>query len=394
MTAAAPRGDTRFDITECDPRETPAQWDAMVPDTGIGFYSSRSWNLAMRGQNGARESAVVVRACGELRAVVPVYRYTSGPANAHLHPGALFGGVGVDDPAARRWEPVTVVGSASGYGTAPAGTGDLAGWAAAVARVADAARGTVVVPHLTEADVARVRHHLPDLPVLLTAVRVHVPLPRATEAEYEALLRPRTRELVRRERRLLARGGRVVRVEPITEDNVVELARLQTNTQRRHGSYGDVALFVDRYRRIRSVFGDALLAFVCRHEDQAVGFMSCVARGTALIGRSVGLDYARVGRHAEYFNLMVHEPVRYGLRHGARHLDLGVAGYEQKLRRGGVPVPVWSVLLRPPPGWSAAREVAHNRATARSLLGELGEQCPPEVAADLARVVDRGTVGR
>ncbi|MFI6172676.1 GNAT family N-acetyltransferase [Nocardia sp. NPDC051052] len=380
-------------ITECGLAESPAEWDDLAPATGIGFYSSRSWNLAMRGQNGARESVVIARdSGGRLRAVLPIFRYDSGPGNSHLHPGTLFGGAShVSDPVARRWEPVTVVGSASGYGTTPVVSGDLTAWSAAVNRAGAAPAGTVLIPHLTGADVTRLRTVLPDRPALLTSVRVSVPVPTVPEADYEDTLRKRDRDRVRWERGLLKRGGRVIAVEPITEANVEEIAELQEKTQRRHDTYGDTRQFVERYRQIRSVFGDRLFAFVCRHEGRAIGSLSCIEHGTTLIGRSAGLDYDRVGRYAEYFNLMIHEPLRYCLRRGLREIDLGVAGYRQKLLRGGQPVPVWSILLHPPSSWTQEDTVEHNRGTAQSLRADLGPMCPPELAECFERIQRTGT---
>jgi hypothetical protein len=382
-----------FTIDECDIAETPDIWDRLVPPTSVGFYSCRTWNLAMIGQNGTRERAVVVRGGdGAVRAIVPVFRYDGGPANAHLHPGTLFGGaVRVTDPVARDWEPVTVLGSASGYATTPAVAGDVAGWATAVANETEKSSGAVVVPHLLAADVARLRPLMPDVPVLLTSARITVPVPPVAEEEYEASLRKRERDRVRWERRLLVRGDRTITIEPITAANEDEIGELQENTQRRHDSYGDAAQFVRRYRQIRAVFGDRLFAFVCRHDGRAIGSLSCLEYGSVLIGRSAGLDYDRIGRHAEYFNLAVHEPVRYCLRRGLREFDLGVGGYPQKILRGGVPAPVWSLLVRPPAHWSPRDSVRHNRERAAGLRAEFGPSCPSDVDQLLGRLAASGT---
>ncbi|WP_134728284.1 GNAT family N-acetyltransferase [Amycolatopsis nivea] len=386
-------GRSAFEIEECPLPAAPAEWDDLAAPTGIGFYSARTWNLAMLGQNGAEERVLVVRdAGGTLRAIVPLFRYRDGPANAHLHPGTLFGGADrVTDEAARRWEPVTVVGNASGYGTAPVVNGGLEAWAAAAeSEAAAAGAGTAFAAHLTGPDMTRLRELLPGRPVLLTAMRISVPVHADSEREYEAGLRKRDRDRVRWERRLLARGGRSVTVEDITDDNLREIGELQESTQRRHGSYGDADYFVGRYRKLKSVLGDALFAFVCRHEGRALGYFSCIRHGRTLVGRSAGLDYDRIGDHAEYFNLMIHEPVRYCLRNGLRELDLGVAGYRQKLLRGGEPVPVWSMLLRPPSGWSDEDAARHNRAKARELRDELGPMCPEGLRERLDRIADAG----
>ena len=379
-----------LEITESPLAAAPADWDELVGPGGADFYSSRAWHLAMAGLNGAEERLVVARGRdGALRAVVPVFHFASGPANPLLHPGTLFGCANATvDPAARQWEPVTVVGNASGYSTAPATSDDLSSWAVAASRVA--AEGTAVVPYLTGDVVSRLRDLWPDKPMVLTSLRVVVPVPGTSIDEYYAAIPRRRRELVRRERRLLTDGERAITMEEMTDANITDLARLQENTQRRHGSFGDAGYFERLYQRMSSALRGVVFALVCRHEGRALGFLWAVVHGKTLVARSIGLDYERVGRYAEYFNLMIHEPVRYCLAHGLGEIDMSVGSYQQKLLRGGRPVLAWSVLLRPPPQWTAHDTELHNRKRARQLLAEAGRLAPAEIADQLRCVAASG----
>ena len=254
-----------------------------------------------------------------------------------------------------------------------------------------AASGTCFVPHLTGEVAAGLRELWPDRPFLLTSLRVVVPVHGTTTAEYEAALPRSRRELVRRERRQLAKGGRVIVVEPLDDRNAAEFGRLQENTQRRHGAYGDAGYFELLYRRMGTALGGSAVAFACRHEGRALGFLWAVVHRDTLVARSIGLDYDEVGRHAEYFNLLAHAPVRFCLDNGLREIDLSVGSYPQKLLRGGEAIPVWSVLTQPPPGWTELETRRHNEVRARTLLDELGPFAVGEVADRLRRI---GVCGR
>lgn len=393
---------SKFDVVESLAAECPEAWDALVGRTGVDFYSSRAWHLAMGGNSGAEERVAWTRwrddsrgASGSLLALVPVFRYAAGPGNAFLHPGTLVGGASATGEAeARRWEPVTLVGNTSGYVTAPVVEGDLAPWVAAIRQAAGVgdtqAPGTAMVPYLTDAAAARLRPFLPDVPFLLAAMRVVLPLVGGSLDEYYAALMPRQRELARRERRSLAKGGRVITPEELGPDNIVEFGRLQELTQRRHKAFGEARYYEEILQRMRTRLASSAFAFVCRHEGRALGYLSCLRHRDALVARSAGLDYERIGSHAEYFNLLIHAPVDYGLAHGLKEIDLGIEGYFQKLVRGGRPMLQWNVLLRPPRHWSAEDSQRHNRKQAQVIAQELKAGACEAVAERLARIASTG----
>ncbi|WP_232666736.1 GNAT family N-acetyltransferase [Pseudonocardia sp. TRM90224] len=379
-------------VARSAPTGAPGDWDELTGASGADFYSSRRWHLAMAGLNGADERLVVSRGtAGGLRAVVPVFGFAAGTANPLMHPGTLFGGAqSPSDATAERWEPLTVVGNVSGYSTVPVAA-DARAWAEAADQAWDRrAGGTAWAPYLTGADVDGLSAALPGRPVLLTALRVVVPVPGSTLEEYYAAIPRRRRELARRERRQLAGAGREITVEELDEVNIPEFARLQVNTQRRHGSFGDAAFFEVLFGQMAKALAGQVFAFVCRDGGRALGFMWAVRHGRALVARSIGLDYERVGAHAEYFNLMIHEPVRYCLEHGLTEIDMSVGSYRQKLLRGGIPTPAWSILLRPPPFWTERDTERHNRDRARELLAELHPLAPAAVVEELEQIARAG----
>lgn len=376
-------------FSESPMAQAPPEWDDIIGSGGPQFYSSRRWHQAMAGLTGGDERVALAWDSTGLRAAVPVFHYRTGPANALMNPADLFSGaLGADRSA---WEPVTVLGNVSGYGTGPAAAGaDLVEWAATASQVH--VPGTSVIPYLTGEIAAELRKLWPDKPFLLTSIRVVLPVRGTTIQEYDASLSRSRRELARRERRQLTRGGRVITVEELTDDNVTEFGRLQANTQRRHGAYGDAAFFTRMYRRMGMALAGSVIAFACRHECRTLGFLWAVVHRDTLVARSIGLDYDHIGQHGEYFNLLVHAPVQFCLENGLREIDLSIGSLRQKLLRGGHAIPAWSVLPRPPRAWTTQDTIRHNRSRARQLLSEIDRFASGDVADQLHQISVSGQV--
>jgi hypothetical protein len=120
--------------------------------------------------------------------------------------------------------------------------------------------------------------------------------------------------------------------------------------------------------------------FTCHHGADLVAFMLAYRHHTALTVRVVGLDYERIGEHAEYFTVLIYEPVRYALQHGITVLDLGLEGYRHKLQRGARLVPLWTVLTRSPVVWRPGMVEEHDAEVA-ARLAESCADLVPELAA-------------
>jgi hypothetical protein len=72
---------------------------------------------------------------------------------------------------------------------------------------------------------------------------------------------------------------------------------------------------------------------VCRAEGQAIAFFQTVGNDEELIFMFGGMDYAQRDRYDIYINLLF-EIIRYAIRQGYTHLDLGQTAEEAKLRLG------------------------------------------------------------
>jgi hypothetical protein len=89
---------------------------------------------------------------------------------------------------------------------------------------------------------------------------------------------------------------------------------------------------------------------------------------------------------------MVHEPVRYCVEYGLSTVTFGLASYRQKLLRGGRFIPQYSLVLNPPPGWTAEHTRRQNRSAAQVLIQETeGLLAEPELRV-LQRLARTGQV--
>jgi hypothetical protein len=326
-------------------------------------------------------------------AVLPVFRYRNLPEHPGLSPATLFAGSCPElDRDPDRWAPVTVLGSVTGCLSSPAAR-DAAGWLSAFADDPAEPAATVLVPGLADSVAATVGTLEPGARLLLVTLRTVLPVEHRSREEYEAALPKRKRDRVRNERSLLRRGGRTIEVEPLTPALIGELVTLQGNTQRRHGSPFVEEQYAERLRRLAaSGLADTVATFVCRHGGRAIGYVLGLVRDRVLTVYAAGLDYQRTGSSAEYFNLLVHEPVDYCLRSGLRGVDLGQGGLPQKLQRGGRPEPLWSLLVRHPPEWTAAAGRLHNRTRAALLGWRHARYLSPSLRERLGRIARTGAV--
>jgi hypothetical protein len=346
------------------PDRPAVEWDALLPDSPVGFYLSHRWLTSIRDTKGYRDETWSVR-----DAVVPVAT-SPRPVNYALYDlHALFG----SDQPAEAWSPQTLVGSRSGYANT-ALCSDLRAWVA-VAEQAAHDSGSAAIPYLERDLAAAVSALLPGRPVLLSGARCQIPLPDGDVDGYLARLSRSRRGLVRSEWRAFAAGGATIEVGRLEDGMVGVLAPLLANVQHRHGSSVRVEQVAEYLHGCRSCgLGDSTVLITCRYGDQVVGFSLSYEFGSALVVRVVGLDYARVGRHGEYFTLLAHEPVRYALSRGLTVVDLGTEGYRAKVLRGATLVPLWTVLLRGPAIRAQDDRVAAElRRTCADLVPDLEE---------------------
>jgi Acetyltransferase (GNAT) domain len=345
------------------PDRPAAEWDALLPDSPTGFYLSHRWLTSIRDTKGYRDETWSVR-----DAVVPVARSPRPVNNALYDLHALYG----QDQPAEAWSPQTLVGSRSGYANA-ALCSDLRAWVA-VAEQAARDSGSAAIPYLERDLATAVSDLLPDRPVVLSGARCQVRLPDGDVDGYLARLSRSRRGLVRAEWRAFAASGATIEVGRLEQGMEGVLAPLLANVQHRHGSSVRVEQVAEYLHGCQSHgLRDSTVLITCRHGDQVVGFSLAYEFGSALVVRVVGLDYERVGRHGEYFTLLVHEPVRYALSRGLTVVDLGTEGYRAKVLRGATLVPLWTVLLTAPEVRRDDRVADELRRTCADLVPDLEE---------------------
>jgi hypothetical protein len=370
------------------------------PDPGfdgqVGIFTTLMWNRAVAGITTAEESIFLTSTDGPQRlcGAVPVHRYAAGPDNPSMHPAHMIASLTepVPTPARERaWEPVTIVGGIGGIITQPFPEGRAADWIDALIAVdATSDTGTMVIPLVDDRTAAVLAAEL-DVDILLGPVSVLEPVAGATVAEHRARAPKSRRELAVREENLLRRGGLVVAAEPLTEQTVPLLAGLQDNTQKRHGAHGDRAYFESLLGRLlRSALAPQVVVFACRAGDEIVAYSLTIEHRGVLHLLTVGLDYERIGRHAEYFNVLVHAPTRFAVERGLTTVDLGTGGYPQKLQRAGAAALNWSVVLCGPQDWRAGDAVRHNRIRASLTLSQFRKHLSDVDAERLSQLAGTG----
>ena len=382
------------DLVESPIDQTSPAWSKLVPGTEKAFYDTRSWHLASAEVTGAASSALVAwdpQLPERPRAVAPVYRYPDAPANPAFDPARLFAAGGLD-PAG--WGPITLLGTTIGYETSPlCQDGDEPWWRHAAELVAGERSGTVGCLYLDERDALRLAEHLPDAQVLLSQARTVLPIMGGSVPEHLAALPGKQRWRCRRESERLKLTGRQPHWLPLRPEDVPRYAGLQMRTQRKHGAGGTAEWFAAQLHRYLAdpQLRRSAVIFTIEHDGAPVGYTLAFRHQDTLVLRLIGLDY-ELATEGEYFSLMVHEPVRYCVEYGLSTVTFGLASYRQKLLRGGRFIPQYSLVLNPPPGWTAEHTRRQNRSAAQVLIQETeGLLAEPELRV-LQRLARTGQV--
>lgn len=177
------------------------------------------------------------------------------------------------------------------------------------------------------------------------------------------------RQMIRRERRIFAKAGWTVSVEPLSE--VLDPAsRLLAKLQRRHGQLATA----DSVRRLLARQEDVLhhqgVAFVARRASEIGGVALGYVYKKRLYLRAIG--YQEDSRSDRiYPNLFCYAPVSYALANGLHGVHLGILSLHAKLMRGAELSPLWCL----PAGWEIpepTRKIAHEIIMKR-ISAEVGE---------------------
>ncbi|GLX95595.1 hypothetical protein GT755_28630 [Herbidospora sp. NEAU-GS84] len=366
-------------LTTAPLRSAPARWDELAPRTAAGFFNGRAWHQAHADPDAAAWHGVVLGWVGgtgrpSLRTVVPVSHYDRAPARPMLDPARLFGsmlrGGRLRTPEA--WGRVTLIGATAGYRTVPVcHPDDEHLWARAV-QYAMPDDGTAAVLYLDGPTAGRLTRYFPRAPLILTHARTVMRIQGSTFEEHLGALQRSSRTLARREERVFADGARAIKVLPLTAALLPDLARLHPTPKEATAAERELR------RYLASPLAGSAHVILCTHNGATIGYRLVFQHGDGLVAHRITLDPRRTGHFAEQPVLQSHAPVRMGLARHLQEIDFGVGGFTEKLRRGARLLPLWSLLLRPPLGWTAR----HTREVNRRRAGELFDAYAQDMDVD------------
>jgi uncharacterized protein len=252
-------------------------------------------------------------------------------------------------------------GAAPGFPAAPGG-GGLRPVLGDLGPVIDAVAAEVVARNLDGAlalwatdDLASALHATSQvsIPILLGADTVISVPDGGFEAYLQSLPTGKRRAGVRREERRFTEAGLTVERRTLAEA-WRECAPLLARLQSKYGGSGDP----DTWSAVLESMSRNLpgsVVFLARFDGRATGFSLAYPFAGTLAVRAAGFDHAAApAQAAQYFNLVLYQPVRYAVEHGLRAVHLGRDAYAAKVGRGAEVSLLWGVEV--PRVHSALRE--------------------------------------
>jgi hypothetical protein len=228
-------------------------------------------------------------------------------------------------------------------------------------------------------------------PVLLGAdTTIHVP--RGGFDGYLASLPSKRRIEVRREERQFAESGLVVERHTLAEV-WRECVPLLASLQAKYGDSADSQAWAEVLQSMARCLPGSVV-FLARFDGQATGFSLAYPFRESLTVRAAGFDYgATPPGAAQYFNLAIHQPVRYAAECGLSKVHLGRDAYAAKVRRGAEVSLLWGVELARQSSARRGKAVrVHEAATLRGLQAQfVGVEQALDTAIQQAR--RRGWLG-
>ncbi len=390
--SAGPAAETTRSTVDVSPVERldelgEAVWTRLA--AGHGLFASYRHLRRLETKPGLTTRYLVASSHGRPVGALPTYELTKAAnPNAYHDPVRQLGAACGLTTAREHWFPFLL----------GAGRGALGG---CLPIAADASRPEVVVASLLEAflalaegrpcgleylEPAAMRWLAPLLPagaaVVYALPDFQIATSSMTDDGYVESLGKQRRSLVSRERRRFLRAGYTLRHVALVE--ALDAAPgLIANVQEAHGTRPDPDGVEQMLRAAVDELGDAARALVAFRDGdpQPVAVVTYNVGDGELHAWVWGCDRNRMGGHAEYFNMGIHELLIHARELGLRVLRLGAAATRAKAVRGARPLPRFHVLFPADLGSpDRARLRAHNDA----LLDELDAE-----AADVVGPVDR-----
>lgn len=168
-----------------------------------------------------------------------------------------------------------------------------------------------------------------------------LPLKFASFEEYYQRRSANARYRTRKDRKVFASAGGMIREETDFSANSALVNRLFQITCKRHVEQGDLPYpiqvgekFIAALNRIPE--GKRRL-FLAECGGEVIGFALTVRSGNSLIFSKCGLDYEKAEPVRAYFNLY-YAMIEYAIREGIHEIELGAEAYDAKKKMGAAPV--------------------------------------------------------
>lgn len=343
-------GDVEAQVVDAISAVDREEWNRLA--TNAGFYSSHEWLSTVEAETEGQCRYVMLREQGRLLAAMPVYLVDS-QTNSFYRPSTHFDLL----RPPQQWESTCLAGSNRGYRNAfvldPALTEVerrrvMARLGEMLWKISSEAGVDHVALLFLTADAAGMLDEIGGCtpPLLTYTAESRLSTVGSSFEEFLATLSPFRRKTTRKEMRTFARAGLTVASEPIWEQRDL-VVRLVGNLNRKHErgfTEADHAAALDRQRTHLS---DHAVLLVCRTGGVPVGLsMGFVWDGWFYLWYA-GFDYDRLPGAFEYFNMCLHEPLRYCYENGLRGVHLGVSTHYAKGIRGASLAPLYSSVWSP-----------------------------------------------
>ncbi|MGW7046858.1 GNAT family N-acetyltransferase [Streptomyces avermitilis] len=325
---------------------------------GRSFYVSEPWLRAVERLRAPDVTYVTHRdSDGVLDGVLPLYRRRPGASGPYDAFGSFLRQAGGFHP--EHWSPNVLLGQSSAYSneflTAPAPDAGAAVvqemLRAAAEKRQEWGAPALAALYLNESGARQIAGVQGLSASLVCDVECEIDVVWNSWEEYTHSLGKKRGWLARREARLFGEAGYRVSGQRLGE--LLDTSNdLFTKLQQK---YGDDTSREERARYLRVLadeVDDYSHLFVMRSGDDVLGVCLTFLWQDTVYVRQLGLDYERLAKAAEYFNLAIYEPIRHAIEHGFTRVHFGRSVYDAKMFRGAVAKPLlgacWSATAGSP----------------------------------------------
>lgn len=173
----------------------------------------------------------------------------------------------------------------------------------------------------------------------------HLRIPGGSFDDYLSNLNHKHRQNVRSEMARFSSAGYTFHAHPLAE-MVTAAAPLVTEVERAHGNRVRVARTRDSLAQLASAFGTSAICFHIERGKNITGVVIAVEWGRSLYAGALGLDYPRLIKVGEYFNLAFYGLIEHAYGAGIRRIVLSPTSGEAKIHRGAAEIPGYGIRVR------------------------------------------------